>query len=134
MELFPPFPSSLRLVPARKTDISRSVSARAVSMPLLPAQGRAGAQPATAERGGLPLSQPARAFRAVRRSLLLERIAHCGSFVHASVCVCVSVCVLILPRLAHFNAAFSPDENIHILIKEKKCAKYKFASVIISGS
>lgn len=29
------------------------------------------------------------------------------------------VCVVILPRLAHFNAAFSPDENIHILIKKK---------------
>lgn len=50
------------------------------------------------------------------------------------VCVCVYVCVVILPRLAHFNAAFSPDENIHILIKKKICAKYKFASMIISGS
>lgn len=49
-------------------------------------------------------------------------------------CVCAPVCVAILPRLAHFNAAFSPDGNIHILIKEKKCAKYKFASMIISGS
>lgn len=35
-------------------------------------------------------------------------------------CVCASVRVATLPRLAHFNAAFSPDENIHILIMEKK--------------
>jgi len=39
------------------------------------------------------------------------------------VCVCVSVCVVIFPRLTHFNAALSPDENIHILIKKKKMCK-----------
>lgn len=67
---------------------------------------------------------------ATGRSLVLS-IGSLGLW-HAG--VCVRVCVATLPRRSHFNAAFSPDENIHILIKKKKCAKYKFASVIISGS
>lgn len=106
------------------------LSTQAVSAPsLLLSQAIPGAQaspaPAFLERAG---------FHQALVELLSPAIPGCGSFVYASVCVCVPVCVALLPRLAHFNAAFSPDENIHILIKEKKCAKYKFASMIISGS
>lgn len=55
-------------------------------------------------------------------------------FVHAGMCTPLRAGMATLPRRSHFNAAFSPDENIHILIKKKKYVKYKFASMIISVS
>lgn len=64
-----------------------------------------------------------RGVRGVMQELVSRANSSPGLFVHAGVDVCVAVRVATLPRLAHFNAAFSPDENIHILINKKKMCK-----------